>query len=530
MFQNDLKTHIEKFTTSPFLFVGSGFSRRYIDLPTWKDLLVEMCDRIKSPKPYDYYRSNANSKLPEVASLMAIDFNDIWWTSDSFKESRNNFQKEAKTKMSPLKYEICKRIQDNLTLVNDPIVESEIRLLKKVNIDGIITTNWDNFLENLFPDFRKYVGQEELIFSDLYAIGEIYKIHGCVSKPNSLVLTTDDYTNYNDRNSYLAAKLLTIFMENPIIFIGYSLDDENVQDMLKSIIKCLTKENIDKLKDRLIFCQWSRTPISPSITDSTILISETVIPIKLVQLHDFIDLFTVLANNKKKLPTKILRQMKGMVYDFVKTNNSKQKVYVPENLDNIEDIHNAEFVWGIGLRDKLAMLGLKGIELKDILKDVVLNNIEDRWGPATISKILLPAMAMNATYVPYFKYLRKAKLLNENGKIEENTEILEFTPSFIEKVNNIKSENFYPSLSYKNKKDEINNKYKSFSDLIKDCGDNHLHIMMYTPLLSLDKINTADLKKYLEDTISTLLENSRYGTHFRKLICLYDYLKYNLGR
>lgn len=53
---------------------------------------------------------------------------------------------------------------------------------------------------------------------------------------------------------------------------------------------------------------------------------------------------------------------------------------------------------------------------------------------------------------------------------------------------------------------------------------------MYTPLLSLDKINTADLKKYLEDTISTLLENSRYGTHFRKLICLYDYLKYNLGR
>lgn len=148
-------------------------------------------------------------------------------------------------------------------------------------------------------------------------------------------------------------------MENPIIFIGYSLDDKNIQNILKSIIKCLTKDNVEKLRDRLIFCQWSNLPITPSLSDSTMLISDTLIPIKLIKLHDFVDLYTVLANNKKKLPTKVLRQMKGMVYDFVKTNNSKQKVFVTDNLDNIEDIHKAEFVWGIGLRDKLAEQGIK---------------------------------------------------------------------------------------------------------------------------------------------------------------------------
>ena len=528
MFQEDFKQHIASFTTSPFLFIGSGFSRRYINLPTWEYLLVEMCNRLRLPKPYEYYKSNANSDLPEVANLMGLDFNDIWWTSPLFEQSRANFQREAQTKLSPLKYEICTRINENSTLINDVTLENEIRLLKKINIDGIITTNWDNLIENFFPDFKKYIGQEELIFSDLYTIGEIYKIHGCISCPNSLVLTTDDYENYQSRNSYLAAKLLTIFMENPVIFIGYSLDDKNIQNILKSIITCLTKDKVEKLKNRLIFCQWSDLPISPSMTDSSMLISDTIIPIKLIKLHDFTDLYTVLANNKKKLPIKVLRQMKGMVYDFVRTNNSKQKIFVTDSLDNIEDIHKAEFVWGIGLRDKLAEQGIRGIELKDILKDVVLDT-NDKWDASTISKLALPTMAINSTYIPYFKYLRKAKLLNMDSEIDENTEIIEFTPNFINKVNNINVESFYPSNSYKKKKTEINRKYKSFVDLKEDCGDNHLHIMMYTPLLSIDKISLEDLRMYLEVNLD-LIQNSQYGTHFRKLICLYDYLKNKLMR
>ena len=119
----------------------------------------------------------------------------------------------------------------------------------------------------------------------MLSVGEIYKIHGCAMKPNSLVLTSDDYNDYENRNPYLAAKLLTLFIENPVIFIGYSLDDPNIQSILKSIIKCLTKDKVEKLKDRLIFCQWTDEEIEPQITDSTLLISDTVIPIKLIKLN-----------------------------------------------------------------------------------------------------------------------------------------------------------------------------------------------------------------------------------------------------
>ncbi|MBD0726495.1 hypothetical protein B6A10_15075 [Flavobacterium sp. L1I52] len=516
IFINQFKEHITKFSTSPFLFIGSGFSRRYLGLPTWELLLMEVCEELKLPKPYNFYKSNADSQLPKIASLIGNEFNEIWWSSPEFKSSRKDFEAVAETKYSPLKYEVAKKINNKTALLTNDLVEKEIKLLKKINIDGIITTNWDQLLEQTFPDFNKFIGQEELIFSELYSIGEIYKIHGCSSNANSLVLTEEDYQNFEERNEYLAAKLLTIFIENPIIFIGYSLDDKNIQSILKSIIKCLTKDKIEKLKDRLIFCQWSPTATKTTIIDSTILISDTVIPLKLITLNDFIEVYTILANNKRKLPTKILRQMKGMVYDFVKSNSSKSKIYVTDNLDDIENIHEAEFVYGVGLKERFAEVGIKGIELKDVLADVVVSR---NWDSQKISTLCLPFLL--GKYIPYFKHLDSAGLLNENGKLDENIDISQFSPEFIKKVNDVKLETFYPTGSYVKKKAEINRTFTTFKQLVETGND--LHILIYTPLLAVKKINLDDMKRYLEDNIR-LINDSKLGTHFRKLICLYDYL------
>jgi hypothetical protein len=518
MFVNQFKEHIAKFSTSPFLFIGSGFSRRYLGLPTWELLLMEICEDLGLKKPYNFYKSNADSKLPKVASIIGEDFNEIWWSDPTFEESRKEFASIAETKYSPLKFEVARKIDSKNDLLKNDLIDKELKLLRKINIDGAITTNWDKLLEQIFPEFDKFIGQEELIFSELYSIGEIYKIHGCSSQPNSLIITEEDYNNYEERNAYLAAKLLTIFIENPIIFIGYSLDDKNIQSIMKSIIKCLTKEKIEKLKDRLIFCQWRSEPVKTNIIDSTLLISDTVIPIKLITTNDFVEIFTVLANNKRKLPIKILRQMKGMVYDFVKSNTSKSKIYVTDNLENIENVHNAEFVYGVGLKNRFSEVGIKGIELKDVLLD----SIESRnWDAAQISQLCLPYL--NAKYIPYFKHLKGAGYLNNDDKIDEDNEITEFSPDFIKKVNDVKIESFYPSTSYLKKRAEINKDYASFSDL--KSANNQLHILLYTPLLDIDKIDLEDLKKYLKDNVD-LLENSSKGTHYRKLICLYDFLKY----
>ena len=123
--------------------------------------------------------------------------------------------------------------------------ELDILTSPQTIVDGIITTNWDLLLENLFErdNYKVYVGQGHLLFSNPQKIAEIYKIHGCCKDPKSLVLTRSDYDDFHKKNPYLAAKLLSIFIEHPIIFIGYSLDDENIRSILCSISAMMSKDS-----------------------------------------------------------------------------------------------------------------------------------------------------------------------------------------------------------------------------------------------------------------------------------------------
>ncbi len=470
------------------------------------------------PQHFKYYLSKANRDLPKVATIIAEEFYDIWWKEERFKESREEFSDHIKSSECPFKYEITKYVK-NKGILEDEELEKEINLFRKVNIDGIITTNWDMFLEEIFPDFSSFIGQESILFQDYISVGDIYKIHGSSIKPSSLVLTEKDYESFNDKNPYLAAKLLTIFIEQPIIFLGYSINDYNVQDILKSIIACLSRDNINKLQDRLIFCEWTPEQEKPQMIDSTILISETVLPIKLIKLNQFAGLFTVLANNKKRLPIKILRNMKDMVFDFVKSSKSKSKVFVSDDLDSIDDLDKVEFFYGVGVRDKLSEVGYTGIRLRNLLEDIIVPNT---WDAEKISRIVLPNT--QGTYIPYFKYLKKGEFLNEDGKIPEDDSTAEFSPDFIETVNNITQENFYPASNYTRKKVLINKQYKSLKQLIQK--EDFDHALYYIPILDEEKITLDDLYKFLSKNVS---KKNLSNTHFRKVVCLYDFLDVKNG-
>jgi hypothetical protein len=290
---DDLEARLLASKSAPFLFVGSGLAHRYLKLDRWVDLLKRMA--AYTDKPYSYYATKANNNLPRVASEIAVPFHELWFSDKRFEKSRSAFASDLKTAEGPLKVEVARYTADALKAYprRGPM-RKELDLLSNAEIDGIITTNYDRLLERVFPDFVPYIGQDELLFSEPQGIGEIYKIHGSATRPESLVLTEGDYEQFNLRNPYLAAKLLTTFVEHPVVFLGYSLTDEDVASVLVSIAQVLTTENLGRLRDRLIFVKWDAAQTEPTLVPTQMAVSGFAIPLVLLTVASFEDTFEVL--------------------------------------------------------------------------------------------------------------------------------------------------------------------------------------------------------------------------------------------
>lgn len=493
---------------APFLFVGSGFSRRYLNIEDWNSLLRRFSTGLK---PYEYYLTTANGDLPKVASLIADDFHDRWWTDPKFEQSREKNKSKLRDKTSALRIEICNHLNtvtaNGFTATAYP---EEVALLSKLNVDGIITTNWDDFLERLFPDYRVYTGQSELLFSNPQSIGEIYKIHGSALRPSSLVLTRQDYDIFESKNPYLAAKLITLFVEHPIVFIGYSLADQNISALLKAVVSCLGGENLEKLRRNLIFVQRAHEQ-EAGVSNTILTIDGIQLPITIVKSDDFLPVYDAIDVTKRKIPARILRFCKEQLYELVKSTNPESKLSVVD-IDNIEKSKDVEFVVGVGVASEgTSEIGYQGLTAIDLFKDLILEN--DRpLDAARLVEQTIPALSKNCKYLPVYKYLSQ---LGVNSIEEYKTKGFALD-RHIEKTPNEFSSSIYARQYVLGERD------KSIAELLATNPPEKAAIFL--PFIPRDKFDAELVREFLADNIDKLeTANSNYATYFRKAACLYDY-------
>lgn len=414
-------TDVEKYLTDhlqgmagPYLFVGSGISRRYAGAPSWGELLSEFASR--TSHSYGYYQGVADGSMPEIATRIAAEFYDVWWDEDDteYAASRSAYGNRMKSKDSPLKVEVAKYIRDLVAASSLPAdLTDEWKLFGDVVVDGIITTNYDQLLPLRFPGFRTFVGQSELVFSDTQGIAEIYMIHGSDADPQSLVLTTADYESFDSRNAYLAAKLMAVFVEHPVVFLGYSMGDENIRRILQALLRGLTDDHISKLKDRLIFVEW-KDGVNPSAAETILQIDDTALPVIRVEVPDFTSVYKALAGRERAIPAKILRVLKEQVFEIVKTNDPGNRLYAYKDIDD-ENAADFDVVFGVGA--KMTVKGIVGLDRIDLIEDVLQS--PDHGLPAEkIVERVIPNKA-RTTYMPCFKYLRAMAALNNDGSVKK---------------------------------------------------------------------------------------------------------------
>jgi hypothetical protein len=515
--REQLAAHLGGFRSAPFLFAGAGLSRRYLDLESWAGLLRRYADELG--RPFEYYLATANGILPAVASAIAADMHERWWNEDRYSESRRLFTSAAMRRDSALKIEISRHLASSIErLPQQGPLAAEIEKLRSIVVDGIVTTNYDPLLEELFPDFRVFIGQDELLFSDPQGIGEVYKIHGSYDIPNSLVLTAEDYERFRQRNPYLAAKLLTIFVEHPVVFVGYSLTDPNITDILVSIASCLTTDNIGRLQDRLIFIQWDPSATTPALSPATIVASGFTIPVLTATVADFVEVYDALASLHRKFPVRLLRQLKEHIYRLVLEKEPVATLHTVD-LEADTDIAKIEVVIGVGVMDRIQPLGYRAVVRQDLVDDIL--NDSGKFDPGSIVLHALPQLLKPTPYVPVFKYLRGAGYLDGDGRLQREEGL---DPRVIGVVQSI-PQRLVPPITYRNTAGVVLNSIHSFNELLESGGVKRM--LFYGMLLPDEEMDPGQLLTFLQDQRDQIDGyNSLSKVQYFKLVCLYDWLVY----
>lgn len=347
----DIKEYVSKFQNYPVLFTGTGISLRYLKKSyTWEELL-EFISTDLSNNIEDFYDLQAKYsidnqiKYDKIASVLEKKFNDVASHDryGKYKEINDEFYESMKQKkvISRFKLFVASLLSDtNLK----PERKEELILLKnaKKNISSVITTNYDNFIEE-FLEFQPLIGND-ILFSNPY--GSVYKIHGSVTDPNQIIITDDDYKNFQTKYELIRAQLVSLFIHHPIIFIGYKIGDDNIKDILKTIFSYvdINSEQANKIRENFLLIEYEKDSDNVEISDYDIQLEiNNIIRIKKLKTDNYSEIYQCLADLNLAISTMDIRKVQSIVKEIY--NNPTEgsvNVIITEDIDNLK---NNEKIW-----------------------------------------------------------------------------------------------------------------------------------------------------------------------------------------
>lgn len=344
-YQEEVTTDVAKVLADaecqPILFVGSGFSKRYAQGPNWEELLTALAKKCPLiDKDFAYYKQTYNGDLKKIGSVFTDIYREWAWGEAKSMYPSDYFSASAPADLF-IKHAIAEILKDLGPDVKGSYgsaeLDAEIEALKNISAHAIITTNYDEVIEPLFPEYETVIGQQ-IMRKGYLAIGEIFKIHGCRTAPNSLVFNEADYQRFDEDHKYLSAKLLTYFIEHPLVFIGYRADDPNIKAILHDVYRMVRATTTDVVPNIYIL-QWDELineASNPAREYVISVASDINIRIKSITANSFEWVFKAFgqAGNLEKINTKLLRALMARSVELIRSDIPKKHVEI--NFEQLE--------------------------------------------------------------------------------------------------------------------------------------------------------------------------------------------------
>lgn len=346
-----IQEFIAEYKNHPVLFIGTGISLRYLENSyTWDGLLGKIAFELSGNQEYyldiksKCYIDNKFDYL-KIAELLEDDFNNHLQEdrNGKFKEINdtfyNNMQKGIH--LSRFKIYISKTFS---TLKYRSELEEELKDFKKIrkNIGSVITTNYDGLIETIF-EFNKLIGNN-ILLSTPY--GSVYKIHGCHEDPSKIIITDKDYMGFDSKYELIRAQLLSLFIHNPIIFMGYSVGDDNIKKILKTIFSYVepNSELATKIKNNFLLVEYDRENNNEIISEHDIVLEGGLtIRINKIKTSNFSAIYNSISNLQLPITALDVRKVQNIVKEIYAGGDIK--VTITEDLDSLR---NSDKILAIG--------------------------------------------------------------------------------------------------------------------------------------------------------------------------------------
>jgi hypothetical protein len=516
-----IKKAVDDAERYPFLFIGSGLSLRYTGSPNWAGLLRSVCEgvlddrfayaRYDAQSRADFQNGTAPSELPRVATLMESDVNRALLESSRFNDFRARHEDALLTGSSPLKTYVADLVSG--FGVNESEETKALARAGHDKVSGVITTNYDALCATLFPSYDSYVGEASLLFSEPSFAQEIYQIHGSAAEPDTMVLTEADYREFSERRKYLAAKLLTIFVEYPVIFLGYSIQDENIKSILADVCECVPSDKLGRLHDRLVFVQYgSRTGVS----DHTMDLNGHLLPMTSITTDDFMSIYEALLETQRMYSPKVIRELKGSVFKLAERIDPTSEV-VTSGFDAVLDHMQPDQKIAIQVATTPADVGMP-ITSEDIFQDVILDDLHQD-SKFIVDTYLATYIRRMPNVMPVFKYVQ-----------DLGDDVVKWVAEYARGLSSL------DKFRTKTMRRSMNGMHERFAGSTSVAGlaaacapDAPFH---FIPELYDDEIDVNELEAVLKEALLATGEGSDErrallkDTYYRKCVRIYDFLRY----
>ncbi|MEI0738869.1 SIR2 family protein [Paenibacillus sp. JTLBN-2024] len=160
-----------------------------------------------------------------------------------------------------------------------------------------------------------------------------------MTKPEEIVISDEDYRLFNEKQKYLTAKLLTYFMEHPVVFLGYSLSDPNIKAILSEISEMVSGDG-DEVVNNIWFIEWKKEEIAADYkpaSDRTVdLGNGRSIRINYLLINGYERVYESLYQNTTT-PMDALRDLQNNVYNLIKSKSISDLEVDMVNIQNFTD-------------------------------------------------------------------------------------------------------------------------------------------------------------------------------------------------